>query len=402
MPSPPSPAQVGAVGPVVARLLDGARRPAVVVTDLDVRLDAPDTVVRRVGERLPEGQQRTILLVSADAETLRTDASRVGDLRWARMVGCVLVDHDAAPVLRPHPSWPALVDLDARLERGIGATRLDFAARLEVAPVLMGFVRHVAAPVRTGPGGLRVAGRVVPPADPTYAASYDVADERPADVLVVEAAGASDSEPETSPVLGRAPVALTHEEVGAPLDEALYRPTGFRRSWTRPMIDLPPGTTLSAALVRDLRDAQGARLPPDADPRLVAGLAMSGVPTVRHDDPVERERHSVRTRRAALLEHSTTAWRARLAERAGVRFEEHPGEVVLSTQDPDEVTDLLLARRYSGADLVVLPEPGHDAETERFVTEPPPGVTLHARGRTAAEVVEAGGLVYVARPRSAR
>ncbi len=308
------------------------------------------------------------------------------------MIGCVVADHTAALTLRPHPSWPAVADLDARLEGRLASTRVDFAARLEVAPVLMSFAAVAAAPVVTGPGGLRVAGDVVPPADPTYAAAYDVDDERPADAVVT-----ADTTPlAESPVIGRAPALVTAEHAGAPLDEAVYNPIGFRRTWTRPMVDLPAGTPLTPALVAGLRDAQGVRLPPDADPRLVAGLAMCGIPTEQLDDPDARERHSVRVRRAALLAHSTTAWRARLAERAGVRFDEHPGEVTVTTEVPDAVTDLLLARRYSGADLVVMPSAHAETdETECFVATPPPGDVVHARDRTPAEIVASGGLVYV-------
>ena len=100
---------------------------------------------------------------------------------------------------------------------------------------------------------------------------------------------------------------------------------------------------------------------------------MSGVPLVEPgdeadlDDPGRREEHSVRQSRAALLEHSTLAWRQRLAERAGVTAPTFPsvtlgpdltGDLVLLTPTdeppaPDLVTDLLLARRYSGADLVL-------------------------------------------------
>ncbi|CAN5271943.1 hypothetical protein BH09ACT12_BH09ACT12_22260 [soil metagenome] len=385
---------------VVARLLDGARRPAAVVTDLDVRVDAPATVVRRVGEPLPDGQVRTVLLVTSDTETLRTDASRVGNLRWARMVGCVVADSKAAITLRPHPSWPPLADLDARLEGGLGSTRLDFAARLEVAPVLMAFARDAAAPAVTGPGGLRVAGDVVPPADPTYAVTYDVEDERPADVLITTPPRDLAVDVPESPVLGRAPLAVPTADAGTPLDEAVYNPTGFRRTWTRGMVDLAADVRLTPSVVRGLRDAQGVRLAPGADPRLVAGLAMSGIPTEQFDDPDQRERHSVRTRRAALLAHSTIAWRARLAERVGMRFELFPSEVALTTEAPDEVTDLLLARRYSGADLVVMPHAADGVDTECFVATPPDGVTVHARGQSPARIVASGGLIYVTHARS--
>ena len=384
---------------VVARILDGARRPAVVVTDLDVQVDAADTVVRRVGEPLPDHQLRMVLLVTRDAETLRTDVSRIGDLRWSRMVGCVLAAADQVATVRAHPSWPGIDDLDARLEQGAATTRIDFQGRLEVAPVLLALARSVAAPVHTGPRGLRVAGSVVPPADPTYAAAYDVEDQRPPDVVL----GDHDREAlPSSPVLGRPPTRVAGGDLAAPLDEAVYHPIGFRRAWSVGMVDLPAGTVLSPALVRDLRDAQGVRLAPGHDPRLAAGLAMCGIPTEQVDDPVKRERLSVRTRRAALMTHSVLFWRARLAERAGVRFDPFPAGVTVTTQtDPDEDPDLRLALHYSGADLVVIPD-DVEGPTECFVATPPSGSHAHRSDRTPDEIVAAGGLVYLTRPRSER
>uniref|UniRef100_UPI002B26E5D0 hypothetical protein n=1 Tax=Nocardioides sp. TaxID=35761 RepID=UPI002B26E5D0 len=303
--------------------------------------------------------------------------------------------------------------LDARLEGRLASARLDFAARLEVEPVLVAFARSAAAPVLTGPGGLRVAGALVPPADPSYAPAYDVDDERPADVVLVGAgagAGAwsdADAMP-TSPVTGRAPTVVSRDDAGEPLDEAIYNPIGFRRTWTRAMVDLPADTVLTPALVRELRDAQGVSLAPGASSRLAAGLAMCGILTEQVDDPGERERASVRRRREALQAHATTAWRGRLAEAAGVRFVEHPADVVTTSDDPDVVADLLLARRYSGADLVVVPD--DDAgPTECFLAVTPAvtsagvpaGACLHAADRTPDEIVAAGGLVYLTRPRSA-
>jgi hypothetical protein len=67
------------------------------------------------------------------------------------------------------------------------------------------------------------------------------------------------------------------------------------------------------------------RVPPGADERLVAALAMSGVPLVAAgeeaitEDPTTREEHAMRQSRAATLAHGTAAWRSRLAARAGVR-----------------------------------------------------------------------------------
>ena len=136
--------------------------------------------------------------------------------------------------------------------------------------------------------------------------------------------------------------------------------------------------------------------------------------------PRSREEHSIRLRRAALLEHSTLAWRAALAGRAGTGFRRFPSCTVLACSDPvrseeirhrlaqqrgvddlevvvvtreaaapasaealdhaleaatgdvvvvlddagrygdDVVADLLLARHYSGAALVEMPAgPGH-------------------------------------------
>jgi hypothetical protein len=187
----------------------------------------------------------------------------------------------------------------------------------------------------------------------------------PPDVVIGAAAA------EESPVLGRRP-AVVGDSGPAPLDETVFNPRGFRREWTRGVVDLDPAWTATPGLVEALRDAQGVRVPPGADERVVAALAMSGVPLVAPgdeadlDDPDRREQHSVRQSRAALLEHSTLAWRQRLAERAGVTGPAFPsvtvapdvtGDLVLVTSTdeppaPDLVTDLLLARRYSGADLV--------------------------------------------------
>ncbi len=399
----PPPSSLARVGAVVARLLEDVRRPVAVVTDLDLEIptvaDGPAFEVHPVRATLPADTFRTVVLVTADVATLRTDVSRLGNLRWARMVAVVVAESATVLTVRPHPSWPGIAGIDARLDGTCAVTRLDFAARLEVAPVLLALARTAAAPVRTGPGGLRVAGDVVPPADPTYAASCGADDKLPADVLVT-ADRTAETATATSPVLGRAPVVVHSDDVGRPLDEAVYNPIGFRREWSRGMVDLPADTRLTPALVADLRDAQGVRVDVGADPLLLAGLAMSGVPLEQVDDPDERERRSVRARRAALLQHSTTAWRARLAERAGVAYDVFPDEVAISTDDPAEVTDLLLARRYSGADLVVLPDDDL-AGTECFVTTPPAGVVVHDRGRTPAEIVAAGGLVYVTHARSA-
>jgi hypothetical protein len=232
-----------------------------------------------------------------------------------------------------------------------------FAARVDVVDVLTGIAQAEGHP---GHDGLVVA------------REYAADDKVPPDVLVAPVG----EEPAASPVLGRPPYVVAPEDVGTPIDETLFNPCGFRREWQRGVVDLDPAWTASPALVESLRDAQGIRVPADADERVVAALAMSGVPLVRADetpdalaaldDPERREEHSLRQRRAALGEHSTFAWRVRLAERTGVRGPAYPsvsvapdltGDLVLAmpTDDPPEpdlIEALVLARRYAGADLI--------------------------------------------------
>ncbi len=108
---------------------------------------------------------------------------------------------------------------------------------------------------------------------------------------------------------------------------------------------LPAGEP-TPALVASLRDAQAVRVGADADPRTVAGLAMAGVPLVgqgygeladlRLDDPMRREEHSVRLRRAALREHSSLGWRQRIGRETGVRVAAYPAvSVLLATRRPE-------------------------------------------------------------------
>lgn len=381
------------VDEALSNALDGTRRPALVVTDLDVQVDADDVVVRPVRAALDDARFPTTVLVVADVEQLRATVSVLGGpggLARSRFVGVVVATAPAPLLLRPHPSWVPAVDVDARLVGPSAVTTVEFASRLDVVPVLVALARAAALPVTTGPAGVWLGGDVAPSADPVFVTGYAAELECPPDVMTGHP-GPYDE----SPVLGRAPLAVV--EPGEPLDEAVYNPCGFRREWTRPMVDLAPDTTLTPALVASLRDAQGARLPAGADERLRAGLAMSGVPTDAYDDPRARERASVRARRQALLEHATFAWRSRLGNDAAVRHEALPGDVTITTDEPHEVTDLLLARRYSGADLVVLPD-DPDGPTECFVTVPPAGAVVHDRDRTPAEIVASGGLVYVARP----
>ncbi len=318
---------------LVQRVLEGLKPPVAVITDTG----SPTTASPPFG---------SVVVAVSDLGALRATIADLPPLGRARMVAVVVADVVSPLALRIDPRWPALQGLDARLEEGAAVTIARFASRLDVAEVLTGIAYADGAP---GHGGLLV-GR-----------DYDPEDTVPVDIVTREGTF------EESPVLGRAPVVIT-DPGPAPLDETLFNPIGFRREWDRGIVELDPTWTATPGLIASLRDAQGVRIPRGADARVVAALAMSGVPLVSTDeappldDPVRREEYSVRQSRAALIEHSIFSWRQRLAERAGVRISTYPSEddVVLIDGDnashgPHVVTDLLLAKRYSGADVVEMP-----------------------------------------------
>lgn len=411
---------------VLARVLADAREPVLVVGE-DVEAPGPAVAVRTPEAVLdpedPEERFATVVLVADDVVDLRRYASLCGGLGRARTVVAIVGGgvRGALPVV-VHPAWPPIVVLDAQRDDRTAVTALTFAARVSVASVVAGLAAATAPGVRPGPAGLRLAfpdlpdgAAAVPPMDPTVATVVAPDADRPPDVVV----GGSAPFP-VSEVTGTPPIGQSSVEVGVPLDEGVFNPHGFTRRTKRGVVDLPPGARLGLKVVRGLRNAQGVRVPADADPVLVAALAMSGVPLVRDpgvevdlEDLESRERYSVRQRRAALVEHASLSWRARLADRASVRAAAYPsvsvvvtpaageseddavargggartvplpgatvevvaagagtptGDVVLrvgadDVVTPDLLTDLLLARRYSGARVVGRPPTPEDAET---------------------------------------
>ncbi len=360
---------------LLQRVVDGLKPPVAVVTDTD----PPPAGSPPFG---------SVVVAVSDVAALRTALVDLPALGRARMVAVVVADAVAPLAVRLDPRWPALQDLDARIEDGAAVTVARFTAKLDVAEVLTGIAY---ADGGRGHGGLLV-GR-----------DYDPEDKVPVDVVI-------DGGPlEESPVLGRAPMVLS-DRGPEPLDETLFNPIGFRRDWDRGVVDLDSSWTASPRLIAELRDTQGVRVPPDADERVVAALAMSGIPLVTADDrpdlddPLSRERHSIRQRRAALGEHSIWAWRQRLGDRAGVRIAEpDEGDPVLVTADgasyaPEVRTDLLLARRYSGADVVEMPVSTTEP-TECFVRELLGGPLIVDRGLlrevgAAEAILAAGGTIY--------
>lgn len=285
---------------LVQRVVEGLKAPVLVVTDLE-----PD--------RATSPPYGAVVVTASDLASLRGMLRLLPDLGRSRMVA-VVVGEDLHPMpLRIDPRWPALQDLDARLEDGAAVTIARFTARLDVAEVLTGIAYADGPP---GHGGLIVA------------RGYDPADKVPPDVVTEQ------PDPGESPVLGRAP-AYVPDPGPEPLDETLFHPGGFRRDWQRGVVDLDPAWRATPGLVASLRDAQGIRVPSGSDDRLVAALAMSGIPLVAPGDEAElddadaRERLSARLSREASEQHSISSWRRRLAEQAGVR---------VATQDERERT----------------------------------------------------------------
>ncbi|WP_134768203.1 glycosyltransferase family A protein [Nocardioides sp. 1609] len=392
----PDPHLVDAVHAVLA----AARRPALVVTDLDVVLPDGDVARMAPGAVKPDGQFRTVLLVVADVADLRRQARRAHGVGWAREVGVVVADpgpRPTAPTLRAHPSWPPLTSVEA----GPGHARFEFDRRLAAGPVLAALARAAGGALdgpRADDGHLGV--RALPPGT-----SYvDPAARHPPDVVV---------DPPEPPVVaeatGRRPVVLRAVEAPEPLDEAVYRPTGFRRRWTRAVVDLPATSVLGPGLVDILRDAQGVRPAPGHDPRLAAGLLMCGIPVVGVpdgvpeervadlDDPLGREEVSVRLRRGALTRHSAAGRRAALAGRAGVRGAGEPSvSVLLPVRRPELLTHALAqVTRQRGHDVeLVLVTHGFtpDADRVRDALGGPGAVLAHTVVTATADTSPGSGL----------
>lgn len=329
----------------------------------------PEGVTRvALGDEVPDGVWASVLLAVADEAALRVAVSRLPRLGRTKHVGCHLASATGPVTTVLRPEWPPLANLVAETADGGAHTRLTFRRPAPAGPVLVELARHTGTRVATGNHGLVVTGAPVP-VDPTA-----VTDEVPATVVV----GGRADLPE-HPVLGRAPVALhlRGEPVG-PLDEGLLNPVGFRRDWDRGPVPLPAGDP-TPELVAAVRDAQAVVVPDDADPRTVAGLAMAGVPLLGAgypgidpvdpadlDDPLRREEHSVRLRRAALREHSHLAWRHRVARRAGLRAATYPSlSVLLPTRRPEQLAFALdqVARQRGVAELeLVLATHGFEAD----------------------------------------
>ncbi len=418
-------------------------------------LDLPATA--RVDLPGPEDPSElgAALLAAADLVSARRSVSAVPSSLTARAVGVVVARASAPPLLTTRPEWPRLLHLRAQTGDRTAAVA-HFAEPAPVAEVLAAFLRSL-TPHRIDPPGWPTVGApaegphrwpvgdrsaVIGPGD----AGPDLAADFPPDLVV-----ADDEPPSTPaaanphPVVVRHPVTVAagpdltwerYDDAGLArlrdtgpvalggLDDRLLNPVGFKRQHRQPVAHLVPhedvdrlelrtakGTTLLSARhgpseqdldgLRRLAAVhlswEGAR-GPHAYARVVAGLAMAGVPLVcgavpawaaalLHPDVVAaleqgstgatagagldladivaREAHSIRLRRAALRHHSASGWRRAAGRTHGLQTMPEPTvSVLLPTRRPEQVAFALrqVARQRAARVELVLVTHGFTAD----------------------------------------
>ncbi|MGI8900190.1 MAG: glycosyltransferase family 2 protein [Nocardioides sp.] len=361
-------------------------------------LGGDGVVIWQAGQDAPEPADRwsAVVLAVADAAALRRIVSVLPRLGRTRSLVCWLAEAEQAALLVPRPEWPSLASLHGRrLPSGAAMTSVRFARPVLANAVFEELARAVVPAALAGSEGVLVATtagtpETAPPADPgvQVLASSELGSD-PAIVVppdVVLATQATGSLPQHE-VIARPPALVSDPALlVGPLDEGVLNPTGFVQRPAHGLVDLETdrhgqiqvrdseGVTgldahrgATARVVSQLRNRQGIRVTWDHRAvedmvRAVAGLAMAGVPILSGavpdtaaerlgpgvvdalaapadlGDPLRREEHSVRLRRAALLQHSTLAWRGHLAAAAGLSHAALPScSVVLATRRPDQL-----------------------------------------------------------------
>jgi hypothetical protein len=412
--------------PALTKLIDGASEPVVVLHDPTVGdhlggLPA-GVSLSATGHDLPDLPHRwgLVVLACTDVLSLRRWASVLPGLGRTRTVACWIAEAEQPLALVPRREWPPLTALNARrLPSGATLTVARFESGVRGELVLRELARS-AAHGRPSYAGLLAATThpdpaTAPPVDPSMqvvARASDAADPDrtiPPDVVI----GSAEQLP-AQHVIDRAPATTTDPLLlRAPVDEAVINPAGYLKDPERGLASLRAmadgklhlgGSGLDHALdadhgptptaVRLLRDHHGVEVEwPQASPerltRTVAGLAAAGVPLLTQDVPpaaraglgdrladllletpdltgsLERDEHSVRLRRTALLEHSTIAWRGRLAAAAGLPYRPFPTvSVVLATKRPHQLEHALRqVAKQRGADVeVVVAAHGFEAD----------------------------------------
>ncbi|CAA9380253.1 hypothetical protein [uncultured Nocardioides sp.] len=351
----------------------------------------PDTVVRR--------GWRSVLLVASDRAALRRAASAIPRLGQCRTIGVWLTEGTGPLVLHPRGEWAPLSSLNARpLDVGF-LTVARFDAPVGAHQVLAELARQAVPGTDATHGGVVVAyaGRqglpgldVRAPLLGSVAEAGDADRDVPPDVVVVR--GPDDGPVASHHVIDRAPTVVAEPGL-EPVDEMVFNPVGWRKSWDHPVVDLltlaPGPAGVTEAAVARARSHQGVRVDLGSDdPAQVLRLAMAGVPLVatgRHplldpdlvravvadgdlDDPLAREEQALRVRRLTFDSHSTLAWRSGVGRLVGAR---HPGlppvSVLLATRRPEQL-DFALSQvaAQRGADVeLVLATHGFAADPAR-------------------------------------
>ncbi len=344
---------------------------------------------------------KSVLLVASDRATLRQAASAIPRLGRCRTVGVWLTEGTGPLTLHPRGEWSPLSSLNARplLQGFLTVARFDEPVGAHA--VLAELARQAVPGADATHGGVVVAyaGRPAAPGLdaravhlPSVEAAGDADRDVPPDVVSTTGPGSGDVSPEqpgqpevaSHHVIDRVPTVVSDPGLD-PVDELVFNPVGWRKDWDKPVIDLlrlaPGPAGVTEAVVAKARGHQGVRVDLGRDdPRQLLRLAMAGVPLVlsgRTDaattglapallaaltgpvdlgDPLAREEHGLRGRRAAFDHHSTLAWRSGLAARAGVRHAGLPAvSILLATMRPqhlDFALGQLAAQR--GADVEVV------------------------------------------------
>lgn len=430
---------------LVRRLLEAEEGPVLVVHGATApAIPGSRHVLVPAGGAAPkEARHPAALLAFADAAEARRAASVIGPVGRSRRLLIWLASADRPPVFVPPPVLPALRSVRAELTpNGEAVLELRFVRPPKVEEVLSAVARQLDPGAAAPPAPARpvlgvLAGepaevlRGAPPADPAYqvltAGELASADETVVPVDVLLAPEVPPHLPEQS-VTGRAPVVVTDPVLRAgPLDEGLLNPVGFVKRPSARVVDLatlmggradPP----LPALVHAAHDHAGVRVDWSHAPlpelaRTVAALAMAGVPLLPAppeaappaaarrllgdplaallqpntsaandlDDPLRREEHSVRLRRAAHAHHASWAWRRRVAEAAGLPGPTEPTvSVLLATKRPERLGHALrqVARQRGVSVQLVLAAHGHRPDPDMVRSQVPEAVVLSLPAET--------------------
>ena len=293
----------------------------------------------------------SVLVVTIDRSTLRRAAAELPDTGPVANVGVWMVASRTPLVVVPRPEWTSVLRLEVdrlvRPGRGV-STVLTFvrpARSRRVIHEIAAQAVHAPNPSRSGLVTAYADRRVAPGLDLRTRLLDDVADAVDEEVVVppdvIIAAPGTPTEVATHPITARPPLVVTDPGLD-PVDELVFTPRGWKRNPPQPVVDLstltgPAGVTeaMIPRLQRHRAVSLDLAVTPTADllkltiagiPVLVTGsdplLApeLSDLLAMRPDldDSMQRDAWSVKLRRVTFDHHSTLAWRAGLAGRAGV------------------------------------------------------------------------------------